>query len=379
MTVSLVAASRSPMVLADGALAQWHPVELAAVVMREVIARAQIDPSDVAEVWVGCGEPVGAQGADMARAVVLAAGWPDSVGGTVVDRAETSGTAALHAGAAAVETGTASLVVVLGVSGASIVRPGASALARTYGRPWGDSPAARYEDRGGLLPPQRVAELDVARLGIGREIQDEVTRKSHELRRAADPPAAIVEVAARPGSASTIQRNAPIASDSFRPLPDDLDALPATFADGGTITAASFAPAADGVTAVVLGPPTTPASLAVLRGRAQGAGDPFDSTGAIGTTIDRALGRAGLTRAEVDRWEVVEPSAAAFLTIATAIADPTASINPDGGALATGDAAAAEELRLAVDALHRVGPGGVVVTLAGGPTGSAVSVWERAS
>ncbi len=81
----------------------------------------------------------------------------------------------------------------------------------------------------------------------------------------------------------------------------------------------------------------------------------------------------------MDRWEVIEPSAAGFLTLATAIGDPTAPINPDGGALATGDAAAAEELRLAVDALHRIEPGRIVVTLAGGPTGSAVSVWERSS
>ena len=188
-----------------------------------------------------------------------------------------------------------------------------------------------------------------------------------------------MEIAARPGEGSTTQRNAPVATDQLRPVPDDLAGLPPTFADDGLVTGASFAPPADGVTALLLAPAGIPGALATLRGRALGAGDPFDATGGVAAAIDVALGRAGLDRDGVDRWELVEPSAATFLALAVAIGDQGARINPDGGAIATGDAGAAEELRLVADTVHRLAPGEVVAVLTGGPTGSAVSVWERDS
>ena len=182
MTVILAAACRTPFVAANGALAGWHPVDLSALVLTEAIERADLSAGQVDEVWVGCAEPVGAQGADMARASVLTAGWPDTIGGTVIDRAETSGNAALHGAAAAIAAGTITTAVVLGVCSASIVQPGASALGRTYGRPWGDGPAARMEDRGGLLPPARAAEVAALAAGFNRDAQDRAGIRSHELR-----------------------------------------------------------------------------------------------------------------------------------------------------------------------------------------------------
>ena len=378
MTVAVVAAARTPIAADDGVFARWQPVDITALVLRELTARGRIDPAVVDVVWAGCAEPVGAQGADVARAAVLAAGWPERVGGTVVDRAETSGTAALAAAADAV-LAHGSTAVVLGVSSASTVRPGASALGRTYGRPWGDAPAARYESSGGLLPPPRVAERHTAAAGISRAIHDEVTLASHRLRRAASPPAAILEVAARPADGSTVQRNAPIATDVLRPAPADPADLPPAYADDGLLTAASNAPPADGVTGLVLAPDGTPGAIARLRAAVTAAGSPFDATGDAAGALDRALERAGLDRSGVARWEVAESSAAGFLALAAVFGACDAPINPDGGAIATGDAAAAEELRLGIDALLRSAPGEIVVALAGGPTGAAISVWERLS
>jgi len=73
--------ARSPVAPVDDALAGWHPVDLAADVATAAIARAGLGADQVDELIVGCAEPVGAQGATVARAVVLAAGWPVALNG----------------------------------------------------------------------------------------------------------------------------------------------------------------------------------------------------------------------------------------------------------------------------------------------------------
>ncbi|NDH76995.1 MAG: hypothetical protein EBY52_09745, partial [Actinobacteria bacterium] len=158
MTVSILAAVRSPFAEADGVLAGWHPVDLGSEIARAAITRAGVTAASLDHVWVGCDEPVGAQGANLARAIVLAAGWPVTLGGTVVEAGPHSGVAALSAAVDAIEAGRVERALVLGVSSASIVQPGAAALARLYGRPWGDGPAARFADDGGLIPPVVAAD-----------------------------------------------------------------------------------------------------------------------------------------------------------------------------------------------------------------------------
>ena len=102
MSVPVVAARRSPFCAADGVLAGWHPVDLAAVVMREAIAAADLGDDEVDLVVAGCAEPVGAQGANVAQACVLAAGWRSAIPSLVVDAAAVSGFASLAAAADAV-------------------------------------------------------------------------------------------------------------------------------------------------------------------------------------------------------------------------------------------------------------------------------------
>ena len=182
MSVPVVAARRSPFCAADGVLAGWHPVDLAAVVMREAIAAADLGDDEVDLVVAGCAEPVGAQGANVAQACVLAAGWRSAIPSLVVDAAAVSGFASLAAAADAVAQGRARTAVVVGVSSASIVRPGASALGRQYGRPWGDSVATRYADAGGLLPPVVAADRVALARGIDRPRQDAWGRASHARR-----------------------------------------------------------------------------------------------------------------------------------------------------------------------------------------------------
>lgn len=377
MTVAVAAAGRSPFTRVGGALAGWHPVDLTAAVITALVERAGLGPDQIDEVWVGCAEPVGAQGADLARAAALAAGWPDRIGGTVIDRAESSGLAALHAAAAAIASGSITRAVVVGVGCASVVAPGASALARTYGRPWGDGPGARVAERGGLLPPPAAADAAARAAGIDRTAQDEWTRVSHRRRRAQHP-GTIVAVEARPGDQVAIQRGTPIADDDHRDGPDGIEDLPPAFDPDGTVTGATFAPAIDGVAAVLLGPgPPGSSTMGELIGVARAAGDPLDPTGDVATAVDHALGAAGLSHGDIDVWALTEPTAATALLSVTALGIDPELVNPGGGTLAVGDAGAAEEIRLVVDGLAGLAPGQRLVAASMGPTGSAATILRR--
>ncbi len=428
----------------DGELSGWHPVMLGGVVGREALERAGLAPEDLDEVIVGCADPVGACGADVARALVLAAGWPDRVGGQVIDRGETSGLAAVAAGVAAIRSGQAETVLVLGLGVCSVVPPGAAALQRNYGAPWGGV-AERLAERGGLLPGPRLVERAARGVGVCRAELDAAAEESRRLRRASGDSGAIVAVAARPGSSAGpfVRRGDPVASDVVREW-GETAALPPAFDDGGLLTAATFAPPADAAAAVVLQAGTTAsaghseaserdgaaggagqpgcahtetvqanapeaetlrsqgagadqvaadssrlrtagaskagapcshnvsrssrlpvagASRAVVSGVGRAAGDPFDPTGNVASSVGRALAEAGLELDAVDEIAVSEHDAATVLLVARALEVDAARINRAGGAVATGNSGAAEELRLITDGLAATGCRGTIANL----------------
>ena len=378
LTVAAVAVARTAVRPVDGELAGWNPVALAGVVGREALQRAGLDAGALDEVVVGCADPVGACGADAARAIVLAAGWPVEVGGQVVDRGETSGAAAVQTAVAAIRAGQARAVLVVGLGLCSVVPPGAAALNRAYGAPWGGV-AERFADRGGLLPAPRLAEQAAQAAGIGRIELDAAAEESRQRRSAAagaNP--AIVAVAARPGDSAArgVYRGDPVAADALRQWGDAAE-LPPAFDDEGLLTAATFAPPADGVAAVLLqAGPATP--LATVAGMGRAAGDPFDPVGNVGAAVGRALAEGGVELDAVDNIAVVEHDAATVMLVARALDIDGARINRAGGAVATGNTGAAEELRLITDGLAgpAVAGGGPLLTISAGPTGSAAIVWH---
>ena len=375
----LLGATRSPFVPAGEAFGRWHPVDLAAYIANAALSHAQLDPSAIDELWVGCEEPVGAQGADMARAIVLSAAWPEHIGGTVLDRGESSGTAALHAAAAAIDSGQVGTAMVLGVHSASAVTPGASALGRNYGRPWGDGPAARVADEGGLLPAPRQAEAAANMIGIDRSAQDAWTWRSHERRTASPPPAAVVPTDARPAAGTATQRGTTIISDTLRIMPIDLAGLPPMFDRSGTVTGASIAPPADGLTAIILSRDAG-GGTAHLAGTARSAGHPRDPIGGLPVAVAAALRDADLTTDAITSWHLTERTAAGALLACRCLTslgvDPD-RINPQGGSLAVGDAGAADDLRLSVDGISSARRDDTVAAVSYGMTGAAVSVWTR--
>ena len=408
--VWLAGAARTAVRPVDAELSGWNPVELAGVVGQEALDRTGTDPSQVDEVIVGSAELVGANGSDAARAVVLAAGWPDRIGGHGIDRAETSGAMAVQAGAAAIASGQARAILVIGLGLASVVPPGSGAMGRTYGAPWGGV-AERLADRGGLLPPPRLAEQAAAESGITRAELDAFVEESCRRRRDHDRCRSIVAVAARfSGTRPDIRWPTPVAADRVRDLGATAD-LPPAFGDGGLLTAATFAPPADAVTALLLqasepgspgklgrlgesgklaeperpGKPAEPGGperlgepeTAAVVGTGRAAGDPFDPVGGVRASVDQALGSGGLGIDDMAAVASVEPTAAAPILVGRALGIDPAEINRSGGALATGDAGAAEELRLIADGLVGLEPGEHLLTISAGPTGSVATVWRR--
>ena len=400
----LIGCARSPFAAANGVLGTWHPVDLSAAVLEAAVERAGIAGDDIGGLWVGCAEPVGAQGANLARAVALAAGLPDGVGGVVLDRAETSGSAALCAAADALRCGRVETAAVLGVCLASTVAPGANATGRTYGTPWGDAPAQRVRERGGLLSNPLAAEAAAAAAGIGREELRRWALRSFERRGAAEQasPAeralgSIVEVEARPSDGVPVRRRTVIDADVVRRLPADLSELRPMFAADGLLDAVSFAPPADGVTALVLR--RSGSGIAELVHCTLVAGDPLDPAGGLvpahlgaagqaaakSSVADAsAAGQAAAGRAAAEAFaaiEIAEPSAAGALLVCRALSiEPSAAerlVNTRGGTLAVGDVGAAEELRLCADRLADLRPGELLAAVAAGTGGAAVSVWRR--
>lgn len=367
--------ARTPISALDSELSAWHPVDLAAVIANEALARAQLSADRIDEVVVGCAEPVGAQGADVARAIVMSAGWPTTIGGLVVERGETSGMAALHVAADIIRVGSGHRVLVVGLGMASTVPPGAAAVNRTYGAPWGDGVTARMVEAGGILPAPRAAETEAVRVGLDRTTLDRWAERSLDRRRTRDRPPTIVPVAARPGPAAPLVRAGdPVSDDHLRDWGSTPDLPPAFDIDGMT-TAATVAPPADGVVAFVLEAATIE-GLEVL-GCGRSAGPPGDAIGGVEVAVERACTAAHRGLAEVTLVEVVESSAATVALVGRALGLGDDDLNRGGGALATGDSGAAEELRLAGDAVDRLDEHEVALTVSAGPTGAAATVWRR--
>ena len=161
-------ALRTPYGRRGGALSTWHPVDLAAELLSQLVGRHGLDGSLVEDVVLGCTSQVGAQAGNIARRAVLAAGWPESVPGATVDRQAASSCQAVHWAAQAVMSGAQDLVVAGGVEVMTAVPLGANLAVPAVGKPYGRRLQERYRAGGGLLPPGLAAEEVVRRWSLRR-------------------------------------------------------------------------------------------------------------------------------------------------------------------------------------------------------------------
>jgi acetyl-CoA acyltransferase len=172
----IVEAVRTPVGKRNGGLSTMHPVDLSAVVLGELVRRAGVDPQLVDDVIWGCVSQIGDQSSNIARFAALAAGWPERIPGTTINRACGSSQQALDFAAHAVMCGAMDIVVAGGVESMSRVPLGA---ARTVGMPYGPTVLARYDD---FSFNQGIsAELIAEKWGFSRADLDTFAVRSHAL------------------------------------------------------------------------------------------------------------------------------------------------------------------------------------------------------
>jgi acetyl-CoA acetyltransferase family protein len=248
----IVDALRTPIGRRDGALKDWHPVDLLAHTLTTLVERNHLDPALIDDVIGGCVMQVGEQGVNVTRNAVLAAGFPESVPATTVDRQCGSSQQAIHFAAQGVIAGSYDIAVACGVECMTRVPLGSSA-ANGPGAPFGPRMLARY---GGVSFHQGIsAEMLVERWGLTRAELDAFSLESH--RRAAQATGegrfcreiVPVPVPAPDGSVQQQSRDEGIRAGTTL---EKMAALKAAFKQDGTITAGNSSQISDGAAAVLI-------------------------------------------------------------------------------------------------------------------------------
>src|SRR6266581_2631584 len=176
----IVEAVRSPIGKRNGSLKDTHPVDLLSEVLKEVVARSGVDPGQVEDNITGCVSQVGEQSLNIGRNAWLAAGFPEEVPATSVDRQCGSSQQSIHFAAQGVMAGAYDLVVASGVENMTRVPMGSSTIGAN---PFGNQLFARYE--GKLVPQGISADLIATKWGITREDSDDFAFRSHQKAAAA--------------------------------------------------------------------------------------------------------------------------------------------------------------------------------------------------
>ena len=330
----------------NGKLRNWHPVDLASETLKALQARNNLDPAMVDDVICGCVMQVSEQSLNIGRNAVLAAGWPESVPATTIDRQCGSSQQALHFAAQGVMAGAYDVVVAAGVE--SMTRtPMGSSVVRELGYPFGPRMMARYAPKGGLVGQGIGAEMIADQWGISRDDLDAFSAQSHQ--RAARATAEgrfeneIIPVAIRDDegkdTSELITSDEGIRPDSTVATLGNLK--PAFKPEGGKVTAGNSSQITDGASAVLIMSEEKAKALGLTpRARfhtfALAGVDPIMMlTGPIPATT-AVLERAKLTMDDIDAVEINEAFASVVLAWEKEHHPDMEKVNPNGGAIALG-------------------------------------------
>jgi acetyl-CoA acyltransferase len=359
----IVDAVRTPGGKRNGKLKNWHAVDLASEALKAIASRNNLDPALVDDVIMGCVSQTGEQAFNVGRNAVLAAGWPESVPATTIDRQCGSSQQALHFAAQGVMAGSYDIVVAAGVEAMSRVPMGAS-MGKDAGFPFGPRVMARYEPVGGLKNQGIGAEMIADQWGISREDLDEFSVESH--RRAARATAEgrfereIIPVYLRDenGEATDELMTADegIRADSSV---ETLARLKPAFKDDGKVTAGNSSQITDGAAAVLIMSEEKARELgytprAKFHSFALAGVDPVTMlTGPIPATR-KILERAGLTLDDIDLVEINEAFASVVLAWQKEHKADMSKVNVNGGAIALGHPLGASGAKLCATLLNEL-------------------------
>lgn len=356
----IVEAVRTAVGKRNGGLSGMHAADLSAVVLNELLERAGVGPEIVDDVIWGCVSQVGDQSSNIGRYAVLAAGWPESIPGTTVNRACGSSQQALDFAVQAVMSGQQDVVVAGGVEVMSRVPLGA---ARATGMPYGPKVLARYDDfsfNQGLS-----AEMIAKKWGFSRNQLDEYSVRSHERAAAAQDGGAFTEQIV-PVFTEGEEGTVVVADEGVRrgTTVEKLAALKPAFVDDGVIHAGNSSQISDGAAALLVTTSEMAVSLGLTplvryrAGAVTGADPVLMLTGPIPAT-EKVLKKAGVALSEVGAFEVNEAFAPVPLAwIAETGADPRV-VNPLGGAIALGHPLGASGAILMTRMAHHMRDNGI--------------------
>ena len=356
----IVEAVRTAVGKRNGGLSAMHAADLSAIVLNELLERADVGPEVVDDVIWGCVSQVGDQSSNIGRYAVLAAGWPESIPGTTVNRACGSSQQALDFAVQGVMSGQQDVVVAGGVEVMSRVPLGA---ARATGMPYGPKVLARYDDfsfNQGLS-----AEMIAKKWGFSRNQLDEYSVQSHERAAAAQDNGAFTEQIV-PVFTDGDEGTVVVADEGVRrgTSVEKLAALKPAFVDDGVIHAGNSSQISDGAAALLVTTSEIALELGltpIVRYRAgavTGADPVLMLTGPIPAT-EKVLNKVGVSMGDVGVFEVNEAFAPVPMAwLAETGADPRV-VTPLGGAIALGHPLGASGAVLMTRMVHHMRDNGI--------------------
>jgi acetyl-CoA C-acetyltransferase len=377
----IIEAVRTPTGKRNGSLAEVHPADLGAGIIKALIARTGVDPNAVDDVVFGCVDQIGPQAGDIARSCWLAAGLPQDIPGTTIDRQCGSSQQAIHFAAQGVMSGTQDLVVCGGVQNMSRIPISAAMYAgQQYGFDDPFSGSVGWRERYGLqeINQIRSAEMIAEKWGISRHDMEVFGLESNRRAEAAvtsgrfDAEIAPVGDFARDETVrvgSTLEKMA-----TLKPV-----------REGGIVTAGVSSQISDGASALLV------ASEAAVKAHnlkpkarihamtVRGDDPVFMLTAPIPATR-HILKKTGMKLSDIDLVEINEAFASVVLAWAKELDADLSKVNVNGGAIALGHPLGATGGKLATTLLyemHRRGSRYGLQTMCEGGGQANVTIFER--
>ncbi len=376
----IIDAVRTPVGRRGGSLSQVHPADLGAHVLKAIVERNDFDPSALEDVVFGCLDAIGPQAGDIARTCWLAAGLPEAVPGTTVDRQCGSSQQAVHFAAQGVMSGTQDLVVAGGVQNMSMI-PISSAMtvAEQFGFTDPFSTSTGWVERYGTqeVSQFRGAEMIAEKWGITRDAMEEFAVESHER-------------ALRARAEGRFEREiVPFGESTFDEGPrepnwEKIRSLK-PLVEGGRVTAAVSSQISDAASAMLIASPraveehgfTPRARIHHLSVRGD---DPIFMLSAPIPATAYALEKSGMKLDEIDLVEINEAFASVVLAWQQETGADLAKVNVNGGAIALGHPLGATGVRLMttlLNELERTGGRYGLQTMCEGGGQANVTIIER--
>ncbi len=379
--ITIIEAVRTPVGRHGGALSSVRPDDLAALVIREVVARAGIDPELIEDVYMGCTNQAGEDNRNVARMALLLAGLPFSVGGVTVNRLCASGLEAINQAARAIKCGEGDVFVAGGVESMSRAPWSVPKTDRAF--PWGNVtmydttigwryPNPKMEEIFPLEGMGETAENIYEETGISREEQDAFSLESQRRAGAAIEAGRFkdeivpVSIPQRKGDPVVVDtdEHPRITIDSSGKVTldtnaEDLARLRPAFRAGGSVTAGNSSGINDGAAAVLLMSEEKAKELGLrpmarwVTSAVAGVSPRTMGYGPIPATR-KALERAGLTAEDIDLIELNEAFAVQALACVKELGLDVDKVNVNGGAVALGHPLGCTGAKLMVTLLHEM-------------------------